>query len=341
MKRGYEAVRDADREQGTVLFLRARETNSSADARRLARWIGGNADREDLVAGLDRVWKGVGEMGGDPRLADLRADMDQVGFAPAAYRRQPYFALAASLLLCVLVGLALLIHGLRQPAPAEQFATTIGERKMLTLSDGSEILLDAASRIAVDYSSDMRVIRLSGGQALFDVAHDPARPFHVEAAGNDVRALGTRFNVSINRAQPSVSLLRGSVLVSRMEAHSGFFGLRRQVSRKPIATLKPGQQLAYDRDGHPRLSRFDPAVVNAWQNGRIVFEALPLSDAIAIVNRYSHRPVTLDPALPSRKMTGVFNAGDGLAFAQAAANYLPGSKVEVFADRIVIGKKDE
>jgi len=81
-------------------------------------------------------------------------------------------------------------------AHAGVYSTGVGERRTLTLADGSVVTLDARSRIQVKYRDRERLIDLDQGQARFDVAKDPARPFRVSAAGREtVLAFGTQFNV--------------------------------------------------------------------------------------------------------------------------------------------------
>lgn len=337
MSRSSEQLEDAEREEGAVLFLRARETKRSGDLRALQSWTSAKVERQDLIEGLERVWGGIGLLSDDPRMVEWRIDAAAAeNPSPAHARAFVYFALAASLVLAVLIGSAALLHAPWKSSDRQQFATSVGQRERLTLSDGSVILLDANSQLAVDYTAGERIVRLVRGQARFRVAHDRNRPFHVEAGAEDVRALGTDFNVDMGERRRSVSLIDGSVLVSHIEERPALFGWRRAPIKRPIITLKPGQQLDYDGEGHLRLRHFNADIINAWQSGRIIFEDLPLADAVAIVNRHSRRPVMLDPRLPPSRLTGVFNAGDGLAFARAAVTYLPGARLDISERQIAI-----
>src|SRR3546814_19320188 len=73
------------------------------------------------------------------------------------------------------------------------YRTVSGERRLITLEDGSKISLDARSEVRVRYSKDARRLELLGGQARFDVAHDSRRPFSVRARDPLVIATGTAF----------------------------------------------------------------------------------------------------------------------------------------------------
>ena len=330
---------ESERELGTVLFLRAHETGREEDLGALENWLGDDPVRRDLIAGLAGVWQGIGDLRDEIAAADpvrVAANDDMSAIAPFAGRARNYGALAAGIALALMVGIALLIGAPWQASEHKRFATAIGEHKEVVLADGTQILLDAASSLTVEYKSDERLVRLVAGQAYFDVAHDADRPFHVEAAGHDVQALGTEFNVAVNGSASSVSLVEGSVLVSELKEGESLFGLQRRTSRKPVVTLKPGEAFENDRRGDAVVHRFDLAAVSAWQKRRIVFEDLPLRDAVAIVNHYSQRAVTLGPGLPDARMTGVFNAGDGMAFAETVVTYLPQAQVEASNDSILI-----
>src|SRR3546814_20916449 len=81
------------------------------------------------------------------------------------------------------------------------------------LADGSKVTLNTATEIRVDYRARERIVRLVRGQALFDVAHAPDRPFSVIVAGRKVTALGTIFEVRFDKNRLKVTLLRGKVRI--------------------------------------------------------------------------------------------------------------------------------
>ena len=344
MSRDTEQLSEQDREQGAILFSRVREAKHPDDIDALEDWIGNSAERRRLINELVRVWYFVGELGDIPEIQQWRvqakARATESRWLGSSYGFRSYPAIAASIV-AVLVGVASFFYLLPASVVVNVYTTTAGEHKALTLADGSVVELDAASELKVAYSASERDVSLIAGQARFYVAHDKERPFHVAAAGHDVRALGTDFNVDISRARPSISLFTGSVLISRIEVLGKADGPVSQTSVKktPITKLKPGEQLIIDSQGFPEVRNFDPDIVSAWQKGRIVFEDLLLSEAISVVNRHSTRPIVLDAPVSDRRITGVFNAGDGLAFAQQVATYLPDARLDVSARQIVIKRR--
>lgn len=178
-------------------------------------------------------------------------------------------------------------------------ATLRGQRLQRSLPDGSEVTLDAASRLEVDYSAGQRRIRLHDGAAFFSVQHDADRPFVVQARGVQVTVLGTRFGVEVDGGQ--------GVLV-QVEA-----GRVRVDAQGQTRELTAGQGLRAI-DGAVQLQ--DIARPAAWRQGEIAFDAVPLAEALARVERYAATRLHAAPAVAGLRISGtlrVADAGDWLA----------------------------
>lgn len=129
----------------------------------------------------------------------------------------------------------------------------------VTLSDGTKVWLNSISslRYPVQFSGSERRVVLSG-EAYFEVQKDASRPFIVESEGQEVKVLGTKFNVSAYQAFPLITtLLEGAVEVSTDAA---------------IQKLTPGQQIQVSK-GKMKLmkSSIDLEEVTAWKNGYFKF----------------------------------------------------------------------
>src|SRR3546814_3966246 len=109
---------------------------------------------------------------------------------------------------------------------SDLYRTVLGERRVVTLADGSTVSLDAASEVRVAYSERARELALVRGQARFDVAHDPRRPFAVQARDQRVVATGTAFNV--DRSEEHTSELQ-----SLMRISYAVFCLKKKKKNKP------------------------------------------------------------------------------------------------------------
>ena len=94
------------------------------------------------------------------------------------------------------------------------YETRIGEQNSITLVDGSVIQLNTDSHIQVNYEKNQRSIVLMAGEAHFEVAKDPSRPFVVKAGDGMVRAVGTAFTVRINPEALKVIVTEGKVALA-------------------------------------------------------------------------------------------------------------------------------
>jgi len=174
------------------------------------------------------------------------------------------------------------------------YATEIGERRSVTLPDGSRILLAAASGVSVDYRHRQRLITLTDGEAIFDVAHNPQRPFVVQTGSGTITALGTEFDVNRGPRDVTVTLVHGSVAVKAGD-----------VDRQALR-LEPGMQVRYHANGRiGRPYRVDLADSLSWQRGTLHFSETELAEVVDQVNRYSVVPIIIeDPSIRALKISG-------------------------------------
>lgn len=212
----------------------------------------------------------------------------------------------------------------------EQLDTRRGEKRVVTLDDGSVITLNTATRLNVRYTAARRSITLERGEALFDVAKDPARPFVVRAGNTQVRAVGTSFTVGRLADQPVQVLVREGVVEVSAD----------RSARQGPMRIAANTRAVVARDMAPMvIAKVEPAEVSrvlAWRQGRLVFAGESLSSAVAQFARYSDvRIVVADPDLAGRGVAGVFEANDPVGFAQAVALSL-NARVEVRAGEVLI-----
>ncbi|WP_375291307.1 FecR domain-containing protein [Qipengyuania sp.] len=193
---------------------------------------------------------------------------------------------------------------------ASELRTSVGSQQVASLEDGSRVSLNTASEIAVRFSSDLRAVKLDHGEVLFDVEHDAARPFVVDAGRQRIVALGTSFVVRKLPYETSVTLLEGRVAILSLE----------KTDRPPVV-LTPGQRWILADVGSTNVDRPSMNAVTAWREGKIVFDDTPLPKAIADVNRYAVRKIELeDSRTSSLTVSGVFEIGKPEAFATAVAS---------------------
>ena len=218
-------------------------------------------------------------------------------------------ALAASLLALIVLAAGVLLQARTVAAPRSiLLASAVGEIVPYTLSDGSRIVLDTQSKVAIEISNKERRLSLLAGRARFVVARD-TRPFTVFAAGREIVATGTTFDVSVIDADPAVHLLEGSLEIRGRGWTEG----------RPVARLRAGDDVVLVSSGGP-LGRETNRTGASWTNHMLEFETTPLREAVALANRYSRTQIRLaDPALGSRQISGAFHVGDAEAFARSLA----------------------
>jgi transmembrane sensor len=168
------------------------------------------------------------------------------------------------------------------PQPDTLYTTAKGESRALQLADGTRIDLNTDSHLSVRLEKDARRVTVHEGQALFDVAHDSARPFLITAGDETVRVVGTRFDVRRRDGQLSVTVLRGLVEVSTDGEDT------------PIR-LRPGQMLEHV-EGASGVSVRSVAAEDqvGWRSGRLVYRDQPLGRIVSDMNHYFDRPIRLE-----------------------------------------------
>ncbi|MCV2885349.1 FecR domain-containing protein [Aestuariibacter sp. AA17] len=200
-------------------------------------------------------------------------------------------------------------------------STSIGEQKPVTLEDGSIIHLNTNSHVNILYTQRSRQIALTKGEAHFDVAHDPNRPFIVTAGNNTVTAVGTAFNVELD-STGMVELLvtEGKVLVKDRGTNAPITTPTQEMMRLDSVLLVSGEKAVIKGEIMSQESVALEYVQNqlAWQQGMLVFEGESLSEILAEVSRYANVSFSLSTKdLGEKRVAGHFKVGDikGLLFA--------------------------
>ena len=174
--------------------------------------------------------------------------------------------------------------------------TTSGEQRDLELPDRTRIRLNSRSALDIAFDARERRVILRGGEVLVETAHGDRRPFIVQTADGDLRALGTRFLV--RRAPEGTRLI---VLKSAVAAHPERGDEERVIGE--------GQQVLMRRAW---LGASQPAPVgaDAWSRGMLVVEDMPLGQLIERLGEYRRGHLGLDPRLAELRITGSFPLND-------------------------------
>ncbi len=209
---------------------------------------------------------------------------------PARTRmRRIYYAVAAVAACLVLLALP----SVRLHLMADHM-TGVAELEEVMLDDGSRVTLDAASAIAIDYSTARREVKLLSGRAFFDVASLPERPFFVAASDVSVTVTGTSFSVGMSDMGVSVAVETGKVNVSR---HGN-----------ELAALRIGERLNVSPDGKADRASVNPDDVAVWRGQRIIVHEATVREVVEQIGRYMPGTIVFaDREIAERRVTGVID----------------------------------
>ncbi len=218
--------------------------------------------------------------------------------------------------------------------PAAAITTGLGEVRLVTLDDGSTVMLNTQTSVRVHYGAHERSVELLYGEAYFTILADPKRPFFVDLPGKRLRAGRGTFRVRKLDGKP-VDIL---VDQARLELAA--------VNAPTVLTLPPASRLAFPPDALierlPAPQPIAPDLVSrdlAWREGKIAFEGEPLGEAAASFARYSKTRIEIrDAALAREPVAGLFSASDPLGFSRAVAQLFD-AEIEQRGDLVVLSRR--
>lgn len=253
-------------------------------------------------------------------LGELEEPMPLTAPEPVRRWRIEWHRVAAAILpLFAVIGVLMFTLDYRGSADRLELQTGPGERRIVTLADGSSVSLSPSSLVQVRLGGNDRELTLAAGEAMFDVAHDPARPFTVAAGNGEVRAIGTAFNIRLAGPEVVVTVMEGTISVTTGEDKQKARGA---AEPRLVQLAKAGEQVTYGgkpaaREALAADSFITPARpvdvdrYTGWSKGLLRFDGEPLSVVIEEVNRYALEQVELqDPSLGRMPIYGVLHVGD-------------------------------
>jgi transmembrane sensor len=297
------------------------------------KWLEHSEDNRRAAQECRNVWGLADALADDPEVIAFAATQgrESASSAPPAVARSSGMLRRMIAPLALAASIAIAVAVIRPDyfgiGPA-RYDTDIGEQRRVMLDDGSVMHLNTDTTVEVSYSAALRQVKIVGGEATFSVQHDKSRPFVVHAGNGFVRAVGTRFNVYSTPERVTVAVLEGAVVVGREDdcaAHAGSTACTKQqpsatastppsdVAQLPV--ISAGEEVTYSTQRIAPLPVTAPATelrrVEAWQKGKLEFDAVPLASALTEINRYLTRKIVLgDPKLADIRVTGVFRVGE-------------------------------
>lgn len=325
-----------DIEDQAARFLQRRDAGhwAPADEAEFSAWMAASTAHRVAYLRTEAAWEAMGRLkalgaGLPHRQAPSPAVIDAVTSATTAERpgrqtnarelphtRLPrgykQISLAASLL--AIAGLTVFVYQLW--FRGQYYSTPVGGLTSIPLEDGSRIVLNTRSKVRVVLSRTERDVELIRGEAFFEVAKDPRRPFVVRAERARVVAVGTQFSVrrGANEAL-QVVVTEGKVRIE--DSALAQPPLSPLAAGAPMNLVTAGEVARIGAGGLHIQEESQIAAEDslAWRNGYLIFRNTSLAAAVAEFNRYSTRQIIVeDASLAAMPLTGKFRATNSEAF---------------------------
>jgi len=321
-------------QQASAWVVANGEPNLTDEERRAFElWRVADPRHAERYEAMSRAWGDVTQLKALASLVDPAE-----GMSPRRWPTYRRFAATAAAAAAILIVFLLATGRIPSGRAGEQYATALAEVRQVTLSDGSVVTLGPRSSLAIAFTQGERRVRLAGGEAFFEVTHNPARPFLVEAGATTVRVVGTKFDVSHGAGTVRVAVLEGLVTVN-----TPFAAARDGAARTRF--LHPGERVEIASLGEVArpsvaLAALPTPAAGAWRQGRMVYDNARLGDLIADVNRYYGPGVRLDdPQVAEQRITAAFRTDEIPAFLSTLGDVIPVTVAERQGGRFELGSR--
>jgi len=296
--------------EASRLLVRLNLDPDEAEREAICRWIDSSPTHAVAFARAEAAWESAERLKAsaqdNPALVDL---------GPAERLPEPTGIsnrMLAAAMIALFVFLAAVGVTIRTLNDVDKYSTGIGEVKDITLSDGSRMHLNSDTTAEVRYTDNGRKVHIVRGEASFDVAHDTARPFDVEARSAMIRAVGTAFNVRMRQSLVELTVTQGTVQVRSGSATPHHVGAGSGAVIRPRTIL---------------LTHLGKNVIDqrmAWREKMVELDGETIDQAVAEFNRYRDQPMLIgDARVSALRIGGRFRTTDSKEFLAALQVSLP------------------
>lgn len=333
------------KEECIEIFERYIQNQATSDEiKRLSLWIKNNQeislwleqqimmssssiDTEVQMRMLRNIEADIGNKG---REVDIKQDRIR-------FQLNKWLRIAAMFVLPILTATGVYLymsHDNSSPAPLV-FAVERGQKANVTLPDGSKVWLNSQSRLtySANFNVKKRELQLDG-EAYFEVAHNPHKPFVVYSNDISVEALGTAFGIKAYSEDNQISsiLMHGKVKVETPDGE---------------AILQPNDRIIYDKTTHKKTK---DTVTNAtdftgWIHNELRFENESLGEIAKSIQRiYNVEIIFNSENLKKQRYTGTVNNNslesvlNILALTSPVSFQIDKQKVTLFENRETIDR---
>jgi transmembrane sensor len=290
--------------------------SSPEEAATIRQWLDADPARAEIAATLQRslgrvAFSAPADLDVEGALNSIKARRTEAHVIELRPAREPSFKRWSTIGLRVAAVVVLLLGGLvvwrawRGPAGdtpsialAETFTAPLGRVDTVALRDGSRVVLAPGSQlvVAAGFGKTERAVTLQG-EALFDVQHDEASEFRVQAGGASIRDLGTTFTVrSVGGEEVVVAVSEGSVMLQSAAA-----------SQDSGVILRAGDRGVLSTTGEVTAQRSITVAADlAWTRGQLVFENAAIERVQTDLRRWYGTDLRIDPSVAGRTVTATF-----------------------------------
>ncbi|MGU3575981.1 FecR family protein [Brucellaceae bacterium C25G] len=313
-------------QEAIAWFTRLNDRASPADRQNFERWFNADAAHASAYQHVVATWSSIDEPGSEvaaEEAAKLNDYLKAVQLVRARRARRNMLAGTAVSLFALVAGFYIwLDHPHFLTNMQADYVSERSERRIISLPDGSQVVLDADSALAFQTSDTVRHAKLLRGMAYFDVKHSKV-PFEVEAADGTTRVTGTAFSVELLNKEVIVNLERGEVIVA-------------SATQNQQVKLIPGESVTYNVSG---VEPVRPVVIEealSWREGRLIFDNARLQDVIDQIGRYHNgRIVLMNASLADYRVSGNLPLDETLA-ALSSLQSTVGFNIHEVGSRLII-----
>lgn len=310
MERETGSRREAVRQAAALWVVRLDDPScSAADRAAFEAWRDDSHEHEAAYEREAAAWSRL------ERLRAMRPGMERPDRDLLAERRPSVARTPWARGMAAAAAIALVVAGTMTFDGGTAYATAIGERRVVVLSDNSRIELNTDSKVIVRYRKGVREVKLVRGEAVFEAAKD-ARPFVIKAADAVMQADGsTEMAVRLRSDGAAVTVKRGAVDLDAAPTE-----------RKDEVRLKAGVTAIYSSAGSRSHAVSDSEIDRAlaWRQGAIALNGQSLEQAVAEFNRYNKQQIRIaDPSISGLRLAGYFQTTEPNSFVSAVTSAFP------------------
>lgn len=312
--RGETAVTEAIQEAAIAWLVRVQSDRADgSDWAELTLWLEASPDHQKAFEAVERLSAQITEDSEPLRRAFPAPPSNIVRLRPRSTWRTR-LTLGGALAVASLAAAFMLGPVLMRASQGVNatYRTGRGETRTVTLADGTHIQMDAASTLSARLGWRERHVDLGDAEASFDVAKDPRRPFTISVGDQQVRVVGTQFNIRHYDGATVITVRRGVVEIDQASQGAA-----------PLARLTRNWQWRH-KDGSDQSSKAqvdaDPAF--AWAQGQLVCDDQPVSEIVAYLNRRYQTPIQISETAGARRFSGVLQLDDQSQVVRDLARYL-------------------